>query len=141
MSSVDSYYCSYCDYANALSENKSSENHNFKEDGKIVCPFYIFNTSSKHAPVHVPVKKPYTAVPQKKMDFDLHTRCSGAISIMRVELEERKKDAVLRASRQVNNMSESEKIRVARWMKSNLPYGKSVGKEWKPYLSQTVSRK
>lgn len=130
MSSTPSYYCRYCNF---LSDNAgvcdNPKSHNFKENGEITCQYYIANTSSlkKHA--------------GPKINFDLQNRCSDAIYIMQIELEERKKEALMRAAMKISEMDESNKVRIANWMKRNTPAGKSIGKEWTPYLSRTVKTK
>lgn len=130
MSSTPSYYCRYCNF---ISDNagvcNDPKSHNFKENGQITCQYYIANTQH--------FKK--TSGPRLK--FDLPNRCSDAIYIMQIELEERKKEAFMRSAMKISEMNESEKVRIANWMKRNTPVGKSIGKEWTPYLSRTVKAK
>ena len=181
-STPSSCYCHYCDWTwtNGGVWN-DPDTHNFKENGKIVCRYYISKTASKISkttvkskpvakPTPVPVPVPKSVAPliaqivklepvallvpviaelvklepvakPALKNFDLHNRCSDSIAILRIEIDERQKEADLRASRKFAEMSESEKVRIANWMRSNIPLEKSVGKEWQPYLSQTVPKK
>lgn len=130
MSSTLTYNCRYCNFISANAGIHSDpKTHNFKENGEITCQYYIANV--------LPLKK----LPVTKLKFDLENKCADAIFIVKIELEERKKEAALRATIKKSELNESEKVRIANWMKRNTPAGKSIGKEWMPYLSRTVKTK
>ena len=177
MNTNSGLYCRYCDIATFNSkvprDGVDPNSHNFKENGEIVCQYYLTNVPAKKTiaktvmPMPTPVIKPFpvpsetqkntntnSKTPRKptpvpvfhkiavsKPTFDLDTTCKETISIMRVELDERKREAEIRYSQKFSVMTESEKVRIAKWMKQHTPTGNNIGKEWAPYLQKTVANK
>jgi hypothetical protein len=136
--------CRYCDIAlfnsKVCRDGVDPTSHNFKEDGKIVCEYYLANVKTQVKPMVKTSVVPHghTKVPlfKKKESIQIDNSC---VDIMRIELNERKKEASIRYSNKLNMMSEAEKIRIAKWMKENTPTGKKIDKQWQPYLSTTIN--
>ena len=141
-------YCRYCDIAmfnsKVTRDGIDPNSHNFKENGNIVCSYYLSNTTTKYStPVSKKITVPpgHTLVPQKPEKFTIKPD-ENTIQTMRFVLDERKREADIRVSQMFSTMSENDKVRIAKWMKMNTPIGKKIGKEWEPYLATIVkSRK